>query len=45
MRLVETSPGMGEQGLRRMMEGTNSSVICLIYSKDFCKLHNVIPAY
>jgi hypothetical protein len=26
-----------------MVKGVNSSVICLIYCKNFCKCHNVLP--
>jgi hypothetical protein len=44
MRIVETIPGMGGGGgWRRMMEGMNSSMIYLIYCKNFCKCYN-IPA-
>jgi hypothetical protein len=43
MRPVETVPGMGEEGQRRMMEGVNSSVIYSIHCKNFCKCHNVPP--
>jgi hypothetical protein len=35
MRPVETIPGMGE--------GVNSSIVYLIYCKNFCKCHNVPP--
>jgi hypothetical protein len=44
MKLVENVPGMGEGGWRRMMEGVNSSMIYLIYCKNFCKYHNLTPA-
>jgi hypothetical protein len=43
MRPVETM-GMGGEGKRRMMEGINSSMIYLIYCKNFCKCHNVPSA-
>jgi hypothetical protein len=38
MRVVETIPGMGEEGKERMMNGVNSTRICC---KNFCKCHNV----
>jgi hypothetical protein len=38
MRPVETVPGMGEGGKRRMMEKVNST---MIYCKNFYKCHNV----
>jgi hypothetical protein len=41
---VETVPGMGEGWWKRMVEGVNSSMICFIYYKNFCKCHNVPPA-
>jgi hypothetical protein len=43
MRPVETIPGMGgkKEGLRRMVEGVNSSMIYLIYCKNLCKCHNI----
>jgi hypothetical protein len=41
MITVETIPGM--RGRRRMVEGVNSSMICLIYCKNFYKYHNVPP--
>jgi hypothetical protein len=41
MRPVETILEMGEGGLRRMMEGVNSSMIYLVYCENFCKYHNV----
>jgi hypothetical protein len=44
MRPVETISGMGRGGIRRMMEGMNSSIMYLIYCKNFCKCHNVPPA-
>jgi hypothetical protein len=34
-------PGMRGGGERRMMEGMSSSMIYLIYCKNFCKCHNV----
>jgi hypothetical protein len=40
MRSVETIPGMGGGGKRRMMEGVNSS---MIYCEHFYKCHNVPP--
>jgi hypothetical protein len=44
MRLVETIPGMGEGGKRRMMKGANSAILYLIYCRNFCKCYNVPPA-
>jgi hypothetical protein len=38
MRPVETIPGIGEGGLRRMMEGMNST---MIYCKIFGECHNI----
>jgi hypothetical protein len=43
MRHVETIPRMGRGAQRRMMEGENSSMIYLIYCKNFYKCHNVPP--
>jgi hypothetical protein len=37
MRPVKTVPGMGRGRDRRMVEGVNSSMIYLIYCKNFCK--------
>jgi hypothetical protein len=34
---------MGERGIRRMVECVNSSMMYLIYCKNFCKCHNVTP--
>jgi hypothetical protein len=35
---VETTPGNGEEGqIRRMKKEVNSSMIYLIYCKNFCK--------
>jgi hypothetical protein len=33
----------GEGGWRRAVEGVNSSMICLINYKKFCKCYNVLP--
>jgi hypothetical protein len=38
---VETIPGMGEKGIKRVMEWVNSSKIYLMYYKNFCKCYNV----
>jgi galactitol-specific phosphotransferase system IIB component len=38
MTPVETIAGMGERGI---VEGVNSSMIYLMYCKNFCKSHNV----
>jgi hypothetical protein len=35
MRTVETIPGMGKGGKRRMMEGVNSCMIYLIIVRTF----------
>jgi hypothetical protein len=39
MRSVETIPGMGGGG--RMTERVNSTIMYLIYLKNFCKCYNV----
>jgi uncharacterized protein YhbP (UPF0306 family) len=44
MRIVETIPGVGGRGKKRMMEGVNSTMIYFIYCKNFCKYHNVPQA-
>jgi hypothetical protein len=38
-----TIPGMGDGRQRRVLDGVNSSMIYLIYCKNFCKCHNVPP--
>jgi hypothetical protein len=38
---VETIQGMGEGGKKENGGGMNSSMIYLIYCKNFCKCHNV----
>jgi hypothetical protein len=38
MRPVETIPGIERFGIKRTMEGMNST---MIYCKNFCKCHNV----
>jgi hypothetical protein len=38
---VESIPGMGKKGCRRM-EGVNSSMIYLIYFKNFSTFHYVL---
>jgi hypothetical protein len=43
MRPVETTPGMGEGEIKENGGGVNSSMIYLIYCKNFCKCHNVSP--
>jgi hypothetical protein len=40
MRTVESILGMGEGGLKKLEE-VNSSMIYLIYCKDFCNYHDV----
>jgi hypothetical protein len=43
IRPIETIPEMrGKKG--EMMEGVNSTMIYLIYCKNFCKCHNASPA-
>jgi hypothetical protein len=37
MRPVQTIPGLGNGGKRRIMEGVNSA---MIYCKNFCKCHS-----
>jgi hypothetical protein len=47
MRSVETIPRMGEEWIKEndregeSIEGVNST---MIYSKNFCKCHNVAPS-
>jgi hypothetical protein len=36
-----TIPGMGDGRQRRVLDGVNSSMIYLIYCKNFCKFYNV----
>jgi hypothetical protein len=43
MRPVETIPGMEGGAIKEMMEGVNSTMLYLIYCKNFCKCHNVLP--
>jgi hypothetical protein len=38
---VETIPGMGKREIKEN-EGVKSSMIYLIYCKNFCKYHNVL---
>jgi hypothetical protein len=40
IRPVEPIPGMGEGGIKENGGGVNSSMIYLIYYKNFCKCHN-----
>jgi hypothetical protein len=40
---VETTPGMGGWGWRRMVEEVNSRIIYLIHCKSLSKLHDVSP--
>jgi hypothetical protein len=42
MRPFGTISGMGERGIKEN-DRVNSSVIYLIYCKNFCKCHNVPP--
>jgi proteasome assembly chaperone (PAC2) family protein len=42
MILVETIPGMGKRGIKEMVERVNSSMIYLLYCKNFCKCHTVL---
>jgi hypothetical protein len=39
---VETTPAMGEVGIKENGGGVNSSMIYLVYSKNFCKCPNVL---
>jgi hypothetical protein len=43
MRPAETVPGMGEGGMKEPGGGVNSSMIYLIYCKNFSKCHSVPP--
>jgi hypothetical protein len=43
MRPVETVPGMEGGEIKDNGGGVNSSIIYLIYCKNFCKCHNVPP--
>jgi hypothetical protein len=43
MRTVETVPGMGGKGIKRMAERLNSHMTYLIYCKNFCKCHSISP--
>jgi hypothetical protein len=38
---VETIPEMRGVGIKESVKGMNSSLICLIYCKNFCKCNNV----
>jgi hypothetical protein len=40
MRPVETIPGIGERGQRRVMEEVNSTMTCC---KKFCECYNIFP--
>jgi hypothetical protein len=40
---VETIPEVGRGNKREKWVRVNSSMICLIYCKNFCKCHNVPP--
>jgi hypothetical protein len=39
---VETTPGLGRRGKRKVVEGVKASIY-LIHCKNFCKCHNVPP--
>jgi hypothetical protein len=39
MRPVETIPAIRGEGIKRMTEGVNLSMMCLIYYKNFFKCH------
>jgi hypothetical protein len=39
--VLETISRMGVGGLRRIVEGVNSSMVYLTHYKSFCKCHNV----
>jgi hypothetical protein len=40
---VESIPGMVVREIKKNGEGVNSSMIHLIYHKNFCECHNVPP--
>jgi hypothetical protein len=44
LKLVETIQGRGDRVYRRMMEWVSSTMIYLVYCKNFCKCHNVPSA-
>jgi hypothetical protein len=44
MRPAETIPGMGRGGMKKNGGGVNSTMIYLIYFKNFCNCYNVPPA-
>jgi hypothetical protein len=44
MRCIETIPGMEGRGIKENDGGVNSTMIYLIYCKNFCGCHNVPPA-
>jgi hypothetical protein len=41
---VEAIPGIGGGRIKDNSGGVNSSMIYLIYCKNFCKCHNVPPS-
>jgi hypothetical protein len=42
---IETIPGMwGGENKEEWWKGVNSSIMCSIYCKNFCKCHNVPPS-
>jgi hypothetical protein len=41
---IETIPGMGGRDKGKWWKRVNSIMIYLIYCKNFCKCHNVIPS-
>jgi hypothetical protein len=43
MRHAEAIPGMGGRRIKENDGGRNSTMIYLIYCKNFCKCHNVSP--
>jgi hypothetical protein len=43
MTPVETVPGRTGEGMKRAMEGVNSSKTYLIHCKNLCKSYNVPP--
>jgi hypothetical protein len=43
VRPAETAPGMGVGEKMENDGGVNSSMLYLIYCKDFCKCYNVPP--
>jgi hypothetical protein len=43
MRLVETVPGIRGGRIKKNDGGMNSTMVYMVYYKNFCKSHNVPP--